>query len=273
MDPLLLGTLGGIGANVIGGVAGEIWAGEDDKRQRMLEEMAMQEALGLSAPTLSPIEAQQAESTMGSMPSDMGNKAARDAAIRALMEQGLSGGSRLEDKLTNANAQRTAGVATRQAQQGALADAARRGTGGGASTLQAQLLGGSLGADRAAQVGLQGASDARRAALQALQSGGGMAGQAEGQDAEREARRRESLDRFALFNAQQREAAQRFNAQQQQQQFDNQMAVNANRQGAYRYGADNAQQRGQRKRQVAGGMGQSVNQGFASYGAYGKGGR
>lgn len=249
-DPLSMGLA--VGLPVVGGAAG-YFLSQDDEREA---DRLANEAAGIYGNVQAP-EYQRLESQFGTMPSDFGNQGARNAAIQALMREGLSGGNTLETQLAQAQAQRTAGQATRQAQQGALADAARRGTGGGAATLQAQLLGGSTGADRAAQVGLEGAANARRQALQSLQQGGGLAGQAEESDAARAARRAEALD-----------AMSRFNEGQRQQRFQNEMEVAQRRAGAAGMRSDIARGRGQRTRGVLGGLGQGAGQAATTWGMW-----
>jgi hypothetical protein len=268
-SPLVLAGVGA-GLNVLGGLTGEWWASGDEAERERLEREAAAQYAGLTPPQLEALQAQQAETAFADAPSDFGNKTARNAAIQALMNEGLSGGNSLESKVAQANAQRAAGQAARAGSQSALQSAQARGMGGAASTLQAQLLGASTGADRAAQVGLQGAFDARRNALAALQQGGSMAGQAEESDAARDARVRDARDRISLFNAEQRGATDRFNSGLKQQGFDNSLQLaNAKAGSAYRQ-ADSAAARAAQKRKVAGGVGQAVGQGFTAFSGGGR---
>lgn len=261
----------GAGLNVVGGLTGELLAGKDEAERERLMRLAADEYGNVSAPALQQIIAQEAgQSAMAGAPTQFGNQGARNAAIQALMNEGLSGGNTLETQLAQSNAQRAAGQAARQGSQTALASAAGRGMGGSAATLQAQLLGASQGADRAAQVGLQGAADARRNALQALAQGGGMAGQAEEADANADARRRESLDRMAMFNAGQRQRTGEFNSGLQQQNFQNSLSVADRRAGANEMRADIYGERARRKRAIAGGVGQAAGQFGTAYGMGGK---
>jgi hypothetical protein len=268
--PLVLAGIGA-GASVIGGLLGEWWSSADEEERQRLMEAAADEYGNVSAPALERLIAEQVNgSALEGMRDDYGNKGSRNAAIQALMNEGLSGGNTLETQLAQANAQRAAGQASRAGSQAALQSAAARGMGGGASALQAQLLSASQGADRAAQVGLQGAADARRNALSALAQGGGMAGQAEQADADSDARRREAMDRIALFNAGQRADTNRYNAGLAQQNFQNQMAVADRRAQANMMRADQRGSAAQRKRGIAGGIGQAGNQ-FATTWAMGGG--
>jgi hypothetical protein len=247
----------GLGLNLGGSILGEILNAPDEaERQRLLSEAADQYG-NVSAPVLKDLIAQEAQSQFQGAPTEFGNKGARNAAIQALMNEGLSGGNTLEDKVSQANAQRAAGQAARAGSQQALQSAASRGMGGASSTLQAQMLGASQGADRAAQVGLQGAADARQRALMALQQGGGMAGQAEEADAAADARRRESLDRMAQFNAGQRQRTNEYNSGLQQQGFQNQLTVSDRRAGANQMRAGQLGEAEERRRRLLGGSGQA----------------
>lgn len=266
----LIGAGIGILGNIGGSLLGNAFASEDDAEYERQMEALAREYGSVDAPTLEALQARTANSTLGGMQSDFGNTGARNAAIQALINEGLSGGNSLESQLAQANAQRVAGQATRQASQGALQSAASRGTGGGAATLQAQLLGGSQGADRAAQVGLQGAADARRSALQALAQGGSMAGQAEQADSGRELARRQSLDAMARFNAGQAAEADRFNSGLQQQNFQNRVQASDRRAQGAATRAGVAQQRGQRTRNTWGGLGQAAGEAGAALGTYGR---
>lgn len=247
----LVGAAVGAGVNLLGSLLGELWANADDEERKALEAKVTDAYGNISLPALEALMGQvEGGSAFGQAPTDFGNKGLRDAALRRMTEEGLSGGNTLEQQLAMSEAQRAAGAATRRGQESALASAAGRGMGGASSTLQAQLLGASHGADRAAQVGLQGAMSARQRALEALAQGGGMAGQAEQADAAADARRREAMDSIARFNAEQ-------SARAAQQNYQNQMALAQVRAGSAAYGAESAERRAQRKRGVAGGLGQA----------------
>lgn len=254
-----IGAGAGAGLKVLGSVLGEIFAsGDEQAYQQALREAAAQYG-NISAPELHALVAQEAgQSASAGAPNDFGNQGGRNAAIQALINEGLAGGNSLDARLTTANAQREAGRATAQSSRSALASAAGRGTAGAASTLQAQLLGGSAGADRAAQVGLQGAVSARQQALQALQQGGVMAGQAEAQDSARDHARRQALDAMAQFNAQQRQQTNQFNSGLVQQGFQNQLSVTDRRSAAAQMRANAARERAERIRKQVQGTGESL---------------
>lgn len=264
MDPYsaLAGAILNIGTTVGGHFVSEY----DDRQADRYLDLVSGELRGISAPELQLLQAQQANSNLTGMPSDMGNTGARNAAIEALMREGLSGGNTLETQLAQANAQRAAGQAARSGSQAALQSAASRGTGGGAAALQAQLMGASQGADRAAQVGLQGAANARQSALQALAQGGGMAGQAEQADSGRELARRQSLDAMARFNASQRSGTDQFNAGQRQQDFQNRIQASDRRAAGWGLYENRHRDVAEKTRRAWGAAGQALGQGVGSMG-------
>jgi hypothetical protein len=254
-----VGAAVGGGLNVLAGILGELAASGDEAAYQKFLEQAAQQYGNISAPALERLIAQEAgQSAMAGAPSDFGNQGARNAAIKALMDEGLAGGNSLDAKMTQAQAQRAAGQATRQATASALSSAASRGVGGAASVLQAQLMGASQGADRAAQVGLEGAYTARQQALQALQQGGAMAGQAESQDSARDIARRQALDAMAQFNANQRSRTNEYNSQMANQAFQNQMQVADRKSEAAGMRAGAARGRADAWRKKIGGVGQGI---------------
>lgn len=123
-----------------------------------------------------------------------------------------------------------------------------------------QAMAQQAGADRAAMGGLQAAADARSRALQALQAGGQMAGQAEGQDFERAARVAESQDAIARFNSQLASNAL-------QQNWQNQMGLADRRYGATRdYAGFKGGKAGETMKRV-GAYGQAANEALSSMGS------
>lgn len=271
MDPF--SALAGAVLNIGTTAGGQFVSEYDDDQADRWEDLAVGELRRTRAPTLQELQARQAGSTLGGMQSDFGNTGARNAAIQALMNEGLAGGNTLETQLAQANAQRAAGQASRQTSQAALQSAASRGTGGGAATLQAQLLGGSQGADRAAQVGLQGAADARRNALQALAQGGAMAGQAEQADGGRELARRQSLDAMSRFNTEQAASTDRLNAGLRQQNFDNEILASDRRAAGLNTYAQRHRNNAERTRRGWAAAGQALGQTGGAMGSYGGGGK
>ena len=264
----------GAGINILSGIAGELWAGADDAERERLLQAAADEYGNVDPVRLQELVTQQVDqSAYANAPMDFGNRGNRDAAIQSLINEGLAGGNSLDAKAAQAEAQRAAGVATRQGQQTALANAAQRGMGGAAATLQAQLHGASTGADRAAQVGLQGMQAARQNALQALIAGQGAAAGAEQADSAADARKREAMDRIALFNAEMRSQTAKYNSGLAQQNWENQLATADRRAGAKIQKAGLAGEKADRKRRVANGLGNGLAQGANAVGGYLGGGK
>lgn len=271
--PLPLLALAGIGAgaNVLGGLLGEWWGSADDEQRRALEDQALQQYGDISAPTLERVLASQVErSAFEGMPTDFGNRNARNAALQALVNEGLSGGNSLESRLAMEETRRASSAQELRDRQAVLQQAKARGLGSNAA-LAGQLQAQQASADRQSYAGLQAGASARQRALAALAQGGSMAAQAEGQDFDRAARVAESRDRIAQFNAGQAQQANLYNAGLAQQNFNNRLAVADRKAGGLQRRADTYASDADRKRRMLGGIGQSVGYGLAAYGANGGG--
>lgn len=260
--PLLAGAAIAGGTALVGGLLGEWWASSDDEERQKLIDEASALYGDISPPTLEKLLAEKAgASATEGIPKDFGNLQARNRALQALIDEGMSGGQSLQSQLELERARRATAAQETQGRAAIMQQARARGLGGNAA-LVGQMQAQQAGADRLSMAGLQSAADARTRALQSLAQGGGMAGQAEEADFGRAARVAESRDAMARFNAQQAQQANLFNAQQQQQQFQNRLSL-ADRQAEARYAkADEASRRGDRKRRltygVAGGIGDAA---------------
>lgn len=258
MDPITLATIGssllGIGASAFG----EWWASAPDAEKKALQEKAAQIYENLDAPTLERLQAATAgESAAAGIPEDFGNRDARNTALQQLVEMGSQGGMDAGSQLAVEQARRAAGQQEMQGRGAVRQEFQRRGLGGAAeASLQQQAQQG--GADRAAAGDLQAASDARTRALQALATGGQMAGQAEGQDFQRANAIAQSKDSMARFNAEQTGLAARYNAGLGQQDFQNRTAVADRRYGATQTQAKQRETEAERRRRIAGGIGSSL---------------
>lgn len=247
----------GAGLNALFGLVG-YGMGYGDLQDADRDEAAAAKALrNTQVPPLQRLLAEQAgQSNVAGLADDMGNRSARNAAIQALMQYGLAGGNSLDDKRTQAQAQRAGSQAASQGAQTALQSAAQRGVGGASSVLQAQLLGAATGADRAAQAGTEGAYNARQAALQALQAGGGMAGTAEAQDTAKEISRRQAMDQMAQFNAGLRQNTNQFNSGLVQQNYQNNVGAAERASQAALMDAERKRRKAGQTQKVAGSFGQ-----------------
>lgn len=247
----------GAGLNALLGLIGYGMSYGDLQDADRDETKAANALRGVQVPPLQRLLAEQAgPSAVGGIADDMGNRASRNAAIQALIQQGLAGGNSLDDRRTQSQAQRAGAQAANQGAQTALQSAATRGVGGASSVLQAQLLGAATGADRAAQVGTEGAYNARQAALQALQAGGGMAGSAEAQDTAKELSRRQAMDQVAQFNAGLRQNTNQFNSGLAQQNYQNQVGQADRSSQAALMDAERKRRRAGQTQKAVGGIGQ-----------------
>jgi hypothetical protein len=250
--PLVVAGIGA-GVSALGGLLGEWWGGADDKKRQELLDRAQRLYGDVSAPTLERLVAEE-------MPSDFGNRDARNAALRGLVDEGLSGGNSFRSQLELEGASREAARAEASQRAGILQRARSRGVSGQADVL-AQLGSQQAGADRARMSGLQSASDARSRALAALAQGGTMAANAEAQDFDRAQRLEESRQHIAAFNAGQRQNA-----------FNNQLAIRDRQADALYAQADEAGGKADRRRRIGEGVGDAANRAANLY-AIGQAGR
>lgn len=249
--PLIPAVIGA-GVNLLGGIVGEIWGSADDEQRRQIEDEAMRLYGNMSPPALERvIAAQVGPSAMESVSMDGGNKSARNAALQALINEGLSGGNSLESRLAMEEARRASSAQELRDRSAVLQQAKMRGLGSNAA-LAGQLQAQQAGADRQSLAGLQAGASARQRALAALAQGGGMAAQAENDDFGKAARVAESKDRIAQFNAGQSQQANLYNAGLGQQDFNNRLALTDRKaDGLYRR-ADRFGKDAERKRRLAG---------------------
>lgn len=271
MDPMTLAAIGGTVANVGASLLGEWWAGADEKQKHALEEEAARLYGDISPPTLERVLAEKVgPSAMEGISVDPRLKAARNLALERIMEAGLSGGMDAQGQLALEEGRRAAALQEQQGRAAVRSEARRRGL-GGAGEVVGQLAAQQAGANRASLSGLQSGADARSRALQSLSLGmqGGAA--ASSQDFGEAAQVAQARDRIAAFNAQMAQEANRYNAGLGQQEYENQMALADRRYGAKLRQADTYGQRAQRKRGMAGGVGQSLGYLGGAVGQYGGG--
>lgn len=258
MNPYVMAQIGGAVLGIGAAAFGEWWASADEAEKKALQEKAAKIYENLDAPTLERLQAATAgDSAATGIPEGFGNRDARNTALQQLVEMGSQGGMDAGSQLAVEQARRAAGQQEMQGRGAVRQEFQRRGLGGAAeASLQQQAQQG--GADRAAAGDLQAASDARSRALQALATGGQMAGQAEGQDFQRASAIAQSKDTMARFNAEQTGLAARYNAGLGQQEFNNALSVKDRQ-----YGATQDQARGygdaaNRKRGIVGGVGNTL---------------
>lgn len=262
MDPVT----GGIAVNLGASLLGQLLSSGDKRAEEELLREAERLYGDISAPTLQRVLVERlGPSAMEAIPDDMGNKQARNRALEEMMNVGLSGGMDAGSMLAMEQGRRAAAAHEVQGRGAIRSEMQRRGLGGaGEAALQQQAQ--QAGAHSASMSGLSAASDARARALSALETGGGMAGQAERDDFSRAAAKAQSMDAINRFNAEQSLIGQQFNAGQQQREWDNNMGVRDRQYGAKiaragQYGAG-----AQRQQQMWGGLGQAAAYGLSAYG-------
>lgn len=248
---MALGVL--LGADLLG----QWLSSADEEEQRRLQDEAFAIYGDASPPTLERmLQERLGPSAMEGLPQDFGNRDARNAALEQLLQMGLAGGMDPGSQLALEQARRAGAQQSAQQQAAVRQEFQRRGLGGaGEATLALQAQ--QAGADRAAMGDLQAAADARSRALQALATGGSMAGQAEAQDFNRAARIAESQDAIARFNSQlATDAIQR--------DWNNRMGLMGAQYGATMGAAEQSGQRAGRQQARAGAYGQAATDALAS---------
>lgn len=258
MDPATLASIGGAVLGIGTAAFSEWWASADEAEKRALQDEALSIYENLSPPELERIKAATAgESAATGVPDDFGNKESRNLAIQQLIDMGSQGGMDAGSMLAVEQARRAGAQAEMQGRGAVRQEFQRRGLGGAAeAALQQQAQ--QAGADRTSLLDLQAASDARSRALQALATGGGMAGQAEGQDSDKALRIAQSRDAMSQFNANQSQQANIYNSGLGQQDFQNKLGIADRRYGATQTRAGQYETEAERKRRIAGGVGQTV---------------
>jgi hypothetical protein len=246
MDPI---TIAMIGAPIATDLLSQFLSKGDREAEKKLREEALAVYGDASPPTLERMLRERlGPSAMEAIPSDFGNKQARDAALQQLVAMGSQGGMDAGSQLAVEGARRAAAAQEAQGRGAVRQEFQRRGMGGAGEAILA-LQAQQAGSDRAALSDMQAAGDARSRALQALATGGGMASQAEGQDFERAARIAASKDAIARFNSELATDAL-------QRQYTNDLALRDRRYGALTSAADQHDRDADRTRQRVGNYGQ-----------------
>ena len=269
MDPVTLSAIGSTLLGIGGAAFGEWWASADDKKRKELLEQAQQIYANMSPPELEALKAEQVgPSAFEGLPSDFGNKGARNAALQRIISMGLEGGMDAGSVLALEQARRAGAAQSQQGQAAVQQGFARRGMGGAGEAVLAQQAQ-QAGAQNASLMGLQAAGDARARALQALAQGGGMAQQAESADSAQAQARAAAMDRIAQFNANLRQDTNVFNSGLRQQDFQNRLGLADRNYGALRDHAGYYETEANKKKRIAGGVSQTLMEPLGAYGRTG----
>lgn len=243
----LLGEAG----DLIGGlIADAISRGDYEAAERLMQEASKTH----SGIQLSGDAEQMGGSEFDDIGLDKDSMDARRLALREFQKVGLEGGLDAESRAAMSEAQGQA-ASYERGQRGALMQRAQeRGLGSGALNASAQLISQQGGADRMSQAGTQAAADARRRALQALQTSAQI-GQGLTQDEyRRSADRAAALDAVNRFNTSLRSDAQTRRFQQQMDLADASQRGKLMEAGTYEERARKRKETGSKAGRATGGV-------------------
>lgn len=250
--------IAGFALPIVGAGLGMLFSHGDKKRAQQLEDLAMQQYGEISEPILKELQAQLVSTgDWDRLPSDFGNRNARDEAIQRLVDQGMHGGIDPQSQLAVEQGRQAGAAQEARGRASVRQEAQRRGMGGLGEYL-GQMGAQQAGAQSASMADMQGAADAESRALQALTQGGTMAAQAEGQDFNRASTLARERSAIAQFNAQMGMETQQGNNAVRQQRFGNNMRLADARAGAYQRRAGQYGANADRTLGMWGGLGQGA---------------
>lgn len=207
-----------------GSLLGSIFGEGDRARSRQTLENILEQYRSMDLPELGNMSPEQlGASQQEGVYADPRLQQSQFDALGALQDEYQSGGNSLADRAAMQLQQNEASQRGMAEKAAIMRSLQARGLGSSGTAVAAQLSGQRQGADRAANVGLQGAVEARRRALQAAQGMGNLAGQMRGQGFDESSRRAQAADRWAEYNSRSRQSAQNYNLGLNQQRFDNDM--------------------------------------------------
>ena len=190
---------------------------------------------------------------------------AQGEVLGKYMEEVNAKGETADDRAAYLRMQQEAGAISNAAQSGVQREMANRGLAGSGMSFAMQQAGAQGAANRANQMGIGAAADARGRYMQAL----GAAGQMGGQMRAQELAGMNAVDAINEFNARQQSDADFRNQQIPQQQFDNRMSKLAGQSNALAGVASGYERGAQGTRQTAGGIGQAAITAGAAYDQHG----
>ncbi len=240
---------------IIAGLIGEALAAGDDAEADRLRQEAMAQ-YNISAPELQKMEVQAIQSQAATAQGNPQAKAARMDALRMLQQRGAEGYN-AEDRAAIGDTLSEVDQQARGRQQ-AITQSMDPNSG---AAIAAQLSNAQNASQVANKRGLDIAAGSRRQALQSIAQGGKMAGDIDTDEFGQAYQRGGAQDAISQFNQRNSMDAQRFNAQQVQQGFGNQMDLAGAKVGVLNQGVEDARRRGARKRGMAKGLGEATQQG------------
>lgn len=223
--PIIMGAIG-IGAPIVGGIAGNLAGADDREAARKAQEAALAQILGITVPDikdqqitlehlrsagqLTPAMEEailQQQSEMQGISTDPRLKEAQMKALSQLQQMGETPLTAVETAELN-NIRRSTSQQAQARQESILQNMAQRGMGGSGSELAAALSSSQASADRASQEGDRTAAMAQQRALEAIAGAGRMGGQMRDQDFSEQARIAQAQDAINHFNTMQRSGVQ-----------------------------------------------------------------
>jgi hypothetical protein len=250
---------------IVGSILGELFASGDKKKQKALEDAALRIYGNASPPTLERLATElMSTGEWDAMPSDFGNKGARDEAIRRMAERGATGGWDDNARLTYEQGRQAAAAQEQRGRASVRQEAERRGLGGNAE-VYGQLAAQQAGAGTASMGAMQASADAETRALQALMASGGMAQDAESADFGQRSAKATARDAIARWNAENAQRVAQYNNGLTQQEWGNKMDLKDRSYGATTRRADAYGQSADRTRQMFGGVGKAAGYGLNAY--------
>jgi hypothetical protein len=233
---------------------GELMAAGDDAAAERARQQAMAE-YNIDLPPVRQIQAQALQSQAAGAQGSAEAKQSRLSALRMLQQRAQEGYT-AEDKAAIADVLGE----TQAAERGSREAIMRRVNPNSGKGLGALLSNQQAGASRANRQGLDIAAGSRRQALQALAQQGQLAGGIDETEFGQNFQRGQAGDAISRFNETNRMDAGRFNAQQEQQRFGNQMGLADRRADQYGAQATDAERKAERKRKMMLGVGEGASQ-------------
>jgi hypothetical protein len=260
------GSVGGLPGAVAGGLGGFLLGGDDSDPNKELNR-ALAEARNIPLPILKEYYPEMYQMVVSMNPEletavNLGPSAMEGIALDPVVRQaqlnalnklqaiGSEGGMTGEDRARQMQIESEINANLKGNQDAIMQNLAARGMGGGMTEMVNRQLATQAAANRQAQLGMETKAQAERRALEALMQSGGLAGQMQSQDFQRESAKAQAQDAISRFNAQnqQQVLANQVNAKNAAQQYNAQMQqgiANQNvgqRNQAQQYNANLAQQ-------------------------------
>lgn len=248
-------AIAGIFASVFGALLG---AGKDAQAQALREKMVAQYGPEILPHLDRAVAEQQGSTEFGKIHEDDSLISRQRQTLMGLQNEYDTGGNTAADRAANQLALGDATAANESNQRGIENSMATRGMAGGPGDFALKQQSAQGATNMGARMAQQNSGDARMRALQALEAGGKMAGDVRTQDYRRLSDIAGAQDAINNYNTGARGAANSYNRQLPQQQFDNAMLLNNARANAANGVAAGYERGGQADRATGAGVGQGL---------------